>query len=214
MIFMKNIARVILLLACTAVPVLSGDVSEKDLQELNERVKRLESRIETLEEIISPLEDEMRARARSLKFRMAFDERMKRDERVFEPKERQEIEELYHTAVQQWNTVTAKESLKILAEKYGKSNRAGCGVLYLSQMHMGKQKRDYLKKAIKDHGDCWYGDGVQVGAYARFLLGVYYLDTGDKKEAEKLFIELLNKYPDAIDHKGNMLKDIIKEMNK
>lgn len=211
---MKKILTAILILICAAYPVVAKDATDGDIKELNKRIERLENRIEMLEEIIEPLEDDMRSRARALRFRKKFQERMKRDERIYEPSDLREIEKLYQTANQKWNTVTAKESLKLLAENYPESNRAGCGILYLAQMNMGKQKRDYFKKAIREHNDCWYGDGVQVGSYARFLLAAYYQETGDKKEAKKLFKEILNKYPEAIDHKGNMLKDIIRKINK
>ena len=204
-----------MLLACLAIPVQSKEASKKDLEELADHVKSLEERIKELEDLITPLEDEMRARTRSIKFRKKFEERQKQDEKIYNSNELQDIKRLYEVAKRKWNTVAAKESLETLIDKYEKSNLAGCSVLSLGQMGMGKQqKKDYIKKAIKHYGECWYGDGVQVGAYARFLLAIYYKTEGDNKEADKLFKEVLNKYPDAIDHNGDMLKDIIKKISR
>jgi hypothetical protein len=47
-----------------------------------------------------------------------------------------------------------------------------------------------VEKAIADHGDCWYGDGVQVGAYARFHLAMHYLREGKRAKAEDLIAEI------------------------
>jgi TolA-binding protein len=209
---MKRITLVLLLLTCLAIPVQSKEASKKDLEKLTEHVERLEERIKELENLTLPLEDEMRAQARSIKFRKIFQERMNRDEKKYKKNELQEMDRLYQTATRKWNTVIAKESLERLIEKYDNSNRAGCSMLYLGQMSMGEHKRDYLKKAIKRYSECWYGDGVQVGAYGRFLLGIYYKENGDNKEADKFFKEILNKYPDSIDHKGQMLKDLIRNI--
>ena len=63
----------------------------------------------------------------------------------------------------------------------------------------------YFKQAIADYGDCFYGDGVQVGALARFLLGRVYLDNAKADNAKALFDEIRNGYPDSIDHNGNSL---------
>ena len=95
--------------------------------------------------------------------------------------------------------------MKTLVEKYNKANRVGCAVLYLGQMSRGDEQTAYLKQAIADHGDCFYGDGVQVGAFARFLLGQAYLKSGNGEEAKTLFDEIRNDYPDSIDHNGDSL---------
>jgi hypothetical protein len=65
--------------------------------------------------------------------------------------------------------------------------------------------------AIRDFGDCYYGSGVQVGAYARLYLGFYYKDLGKGDEAKALFDEIRKNYPDAVNHKGNRLLDSLPE---
>ena len=58
------------------------------------------------------------------------------------------------------------------------------------------------------------GDGVQVGAYARFLLVQDYRARGEDQKAQALFIELKTSYPDAIDHGGKLLVDAISAQSK
>jgi len=103
---------------------------------------------------------------------------MQRDARTFSAQELQEIESLYQVANQKWQSPEARDSLKTLVEKYKKANRTGCAILYLGQMSPGQEQIAYFKQAIADHSDCFYGDGVQVGAFARFLLGQTYLKSG------------------------------------
>lgn len=129
------------------------------------------------------------------------------DRKTYSAEQLREIENLYQVANKLWKTPEAKTSLKVLIEKYPKSNRTGCAVQYMGQMSSGEEKEKYLKLAIKDFGDCYYGNGVQVGAYARLHLGYYYKDKGMEKEAKALFDEIRKDYPDAISHKGKRLVD-------
>lgn len=62
-----------------------------------------------------------------------------------------------------------------------------------------------LKEAIEQHGDSFYLDGVQVGAFARFLLAQQYQSTGRAADASQLLDELKQQYPDSIDHSGQRL---------
>ncbi|OGV70105.1 MAG: hypothetical protein A2283_14260 [Lentisphaerae bacterium RIFOXYA12_FULL_48_11] len=131
------------------------------------------------------------------------------DRKNYSTEQLREIENLYQVANKLWKTPEAKTSLKVLIEKYPKSNRTGCAVQYMGQMSSGEEKEKYLKLAIKDFSDCYYGNGVQVGAYARFYLGYYYKDKGMEKEAKALFDEIRKDYPAAINHKGKLLLDIL-----
>ena len=69
----------------------------------------------------------------------------------------------------------------------------------------------YLKTAIKDHGDTWYGNGVQVGAFARAQLATYYAASGKVDEAKKLAREVVERFPGAVDHRGRALADLLRE---
>jgi serine/threonine protein kinase len=116
-----------------------------------------------------------------------------------------EIEALYISANRNWNSPEAKKNLETLISKYGKANQTGCAILYLGQMSAGEEKEKYLRQAIYDHSDCWYSDGVAVGAYSRFLLAQYYQQIGKKAEALNLLEKMQKDYPDAIDHTGKPL---------
>ncbi len=82
-------------------------------------------------------------------------------------------------------------------------------MLYLAQTSNGKVQEDYLKQAIEKYGDCFYGNGVQVGPYAKFLLASAYLKSGKKDQALELFKEVKTKFPDAVDHRGRNLASMI-----
>ncbi|MDR2863686.1 MAG: hypothetical protein LBV54_07445 [Puniceicoccales bacterium] len=135
--------------------------------------------------------------------------RFKEDAKIFSAEQRQEIERLYQAANRQLKTPEARENLKQLVKKYPKSNRAGCAVQYLGQISSGKEREAYLKTAIKEHADCYYGSGVQVGAYARFYLADYYRKNGKAQEAEALYKEIRENFSDAVNHKGKLLRDIL-----
>jgi hypothetical protein len=122
-----------------------------------------------------------------------------------------DAERLYQVANQKWGTPEAKESLQTLVRKFPDNNRTGCAVLYLAQMSQGDERAQYLQDGIEKYNDCFYGDGAQVGAYARFLLAKDYKSQGDTSKAKALFNEIKAKYAGAIDHNGNLLVDILPE---
>ena len=129
------------------------------------------------------------------------------DRQTYSAEQLREIETLYQSANKELSNPEAKAALKTLIEKYPKANRTVCAVQYMGQMSKGKEKEEYLLLAIKDFGDCYYGSGVQVGAYARLYLGHYYKGEGKEKQAKALFDEIRKDYPDAVNHKGKKLVD-------
>jgi serine/threonine protein kinase len=132
-------------------------------------------------------------------------QRMARDQALFSQPELNEMESLTRIADQKVGTEEAWKAMTTLVQKYKKANRTGCSLVYLGQMSHGDDKIAYFQQAIAEHGDCFYGDGVQVGAYARFLLGQVYREKGDAGKAKKLFDEIRKDYPDSIDHRGMSL---------
>jgi TolA-binding protein len=131
------------------------------------------------------------------------------DKKNYSEQQLREIESLYQSANGNLKSPEAKEALKSLIEKYPKANRTGCAVQYMGQMSTGDEKEKYLRLAIKDFGDCFYGSGVQVGAYARLYLGYYYKEIGKERESKALFDEIRKDYPDAVNHKGKRLVDLL-----
>ena len=96
-----------------------------------------------------------------------------------------------------------------MVQKFPDSNRTGCAVLYLAQMSQGDERAQHLQECMEKYNDCFYGDGVQVGAYARFLLAKDCMSQGDISKAKALINEIKAKYAGATDHNGNLLVDIL-----
>ncbi len=92
---------------------------------------------------------------------------------------------------------------------YPDMNRTGCAILYMAQWAKGDEQKKLLEDAIAKHGDCMYGDGVQVGAYARFYLAEVYDEAGQKDKARVLYDEIRKQYPLAVNHRGVPLPQLI-----
>jgi len=177
--------------------------------ELEKRVAELEQEVAALKAELAPILAEAKAKEIVAEQRAAAKQRMRKDAEIYSRDELKEIESLYQVANKQWRTEEGKDSLKQLIEKYDKANRTGCALLYLGQMSKGKEREEYLKQAIDGFSDCFYGNGVQVGAYARYYLAYHYKEAGEKEKSDQLFAELKTQYPNAINHKGKLLSDII-----
>jgi hypothetical protein len=94
-------------------------------------------------------------------------------------------------------------------EGIGKALNA-CAVLYVAQMSQGEDRARYLQDCIDKYNDGFYGDGVQVGVYARFLLAQDCRKNGERAKADALFNTIKSKYSDAVDRSGDLLVDSIK----
>jgi hypothetical protein len=149
-----------------------------------------------------PLE-ELRARAQA---------RMRQDREAYAPQEVQAIEALYQSANSNLSAPESRDRLQELVLKYPKANRTGCAVLYLAQASRGDERERLLKKAIENHSDAWYGDGTQVGAFARALLAQHYANTDRRDQATALAAEVEKLFPGAVDHAGARLADTMKRL--
>jgi len=168
---------------------------------ISNQVQQLAKRVKKLEKV--------QAKSRAAELQKRFEARVKIDRTIYSQEERHEIESLYQEANKQRYSVEKQRCLETLIDKFSEANRAGCAALYLGQMTEGQDREAYLRLAINEYSDCWYGDGVQVGAYARFYLAWDYLHSGKTAEAERLFEELRKGFTDAIDHQGLLLFDRI-----
>ena len=139
-------------------------------------------------------------------------ERMRQDLAIYSQQDLKALEELYQSANRDLKSPEAKGILEQVVSKYPNSNRAGSAILYLAQMSSGPEREGYLKKAIQEHGDTWYGDGVQVGAFARAQLAVFYGVQGRTVEGQALAKEVVEKFPGAVDHSGRPLVEILRKM--
>jgi len=135
---------------------------------------------------------------------------MVEDREKYSREQLREAENLMRIADQDFGSPQASEALQTLLKNYPTSNRAGCAMLYVAQTSKGDSRLRSLRECIEKYNDCFYGDGVQVGAYARFLLAEDLTNKGEQKKAAALYSEIKTSYPDALDHRGNLLVDSIK----
>lgn len=138
--------------------------------------------------------------------------RMRRDLETFTPEQMREIETLYQSANRNLRAPESRGRLQELVDKYPASNRAGCAALYLAQGAGDHDREVLLKQVIDRHADAWYGDGTQVGPMARAFLASWYVKQKEQEEAVATARAILADTPDAIDHQGRRLVDILKGM--
>jgi len=191
------------LLILFSLKIVAENNSELILKKLND----MEIRLERIEKMILPFEDKLKAESRRQTYRTNFNNRNKKDSENFSKEDSKKIEKLYQVANKDWRSDAAKKNIEELIDKYPGHNRTGCSILYLAQWKDGDEAKKYLKIAIEKYNDSFYGDGVQVGAYAKFLLAKLLMSENQKDEAANLFEDLRTNYKDAIDHKGNLLLD-------
>jgi hypothetical protein len=189
--------------------ILTGAAWAASNSELEERIEALEERVAQLEQLVKPVAEEIDKEQIAAQQRQKARARMRKDLDVYSRDELREIEDLYQVANKQWRSEEGKESLKQLVAKYDKANRTGCALLYLGRMSKGDEQIEYLQQAIDGFSDCFYGDGVQVGAYARWCLAWRYKEDGEQAKARALLDEIKTQYPDAINHRGTLLREMM-----
>lgn len=141
--------------------------------------------------------------------------RMRQDAKKYTKDQRRDIESTYQVANKNWkkDRNKARKSLEKLVGQYKHANRTGCAVLYLGQLSRDeKQKVKYFKQAIKDFSDCYYGNGVNVGANAKLYLASLYINKGRYKQAEKLLNEIVRKHRTAVTHSGKAMIEFVDEL--
>ena len=147
--------------------------------------------------------EELRAKAR---------ERMERDRTTFTDEQLRDIDSLYQVANKDLRAPSSRETLLKVVAMYPHANRAGCALLYLAQMSPPDEREAYLKRAIEEHADAWYGDGTQVGPFAKAQLAALYAVTNRSAEAALLAEEVERSFPEAVDHSGNRLTNTLRKL--
>jgi hypothetical protein len=189
---------------------LFAQTNADEVARLTQRVNQLEKQVQEISQLVQPLKAQQAIDDRRKPLRDKFEKLMARDQAKYTPEQLREAEDLYQVANQKWGSPEASQSLQTMIKQYPDINRTGCAMLYIAQKSQGDERARYLQDCIEKFGDCLYGDGVQVGAYARFLLAGDSRSKGDEKKAAALYTEIINKFPDAIDHAGLLLIDSIK----
>lgn len=206
----QSLAAAALALLAFGAPANAQEISQTEA--LKKRVAELENTVNQLKEDSAEAIDQ--AKLEKIKEENLFKarERMSEDRNEYDNDQRGEIETLYQVANKNWRTTEAKESLERLVKKYKKANRTGCAVLYLGQMSTDEAREKYLRQAVDDFSDCYYGNGCQVGGYARYLLAAYLKDTGKTDEADKVIAEIEKDYATAIGHNGKLILSYVESL--
>ena len=186
--------------ACFALTGLAAQSVEDRLAALEKRVAELEQRSAGANESSAA---QVSSRGGSTDLREKVKLRYDKDVAEYGKSAMREIERLYRSFSKSGDAATLDELLK----RFPKACRTGCAVMYAGQRAKGDEAVKWFKRAIVDHGDCYYGDGACVGAYARLYLVSIYAKQGKTSEAEKLKDEIRTQFPDAVTHKGRPMKD-------
>jgi len=210
----KIIVAGILMSTLVAAGPLFAQTNTDDIAALNQRIARLEKQVEEMSHVLEPLKAQQAVDARRNAFHERFNKRTADDRGKYTPEQLREAEQLYQVANQKWGSPEASSSLQTMIKKYPDINRTGCAVLYVAQMSQGDERTKNLQDCIEKYNDCMYGDGVQVGVYARFLLAHDLRLKGDTKKADELADEIKTKSADAINHNGTLLVDDLKAESK
>ena len=208
----KVLVTGILILGLAASSPLWAQTKSDEVAQLKERVTQLEKQVREISQLVEPLKAQQATDNRRKALRENFNKKMQQDQAKYTPEQLRDAEGLYQVANQKWGTPEATESLKKMIEKYPDINRTGCAVLYIAQKTEGADRAKYLQDCIDKYGDCFYGDGAQVGVLARCYIAYDYKKAGDTKKADALFKEIMTNYPDAVDHSGKLLSDTIKAL--
>jgi hypothetical protein len=131
--------------------------------------------------------------------------RIDKDKSKYGIKAFQDAETIHLTLQQNPTSPQAKEILRQLVTQYPQMNFTGTAFLTMAEKQSGSAKEEALREAIEKYNDCYYIDGVQVGAYARYLLVLHYRNTGKKSSADAIMNQIKQYFPEAIDHQGNLL---------
>jgi hypothetical protein len=200
----------ILMSGMAASAPLFAQANADEITQLKQRVAQLEKQVQQISQLLEPMKAQQAIDNRRRAFREKFDKKMAQDHGKYTPEQLREAEDLYQVANQKWGSPEAAESLATMIKKYPDINRTGCAALYVAQRSQGDERAKYLQDCIERFNDCFYGDGVQVGAFARFLLAGDLKAKGEESKAKALYDELKANYADAVDHGGKLLVDCIK----
>jgi hypothetical protein len=206
----NSIIAVVLMSALAGATPAVAQTNVDEIAQLKQRVAQLEKQVQELSQLVEPLKMQQAADNRRKALRVKFEKRRAEDREKYSQEQLQEAENLMRVADQRFGSAEANEALQTLLKNYPTSNRAGCAMLYVAQTSEGDNRQTSLRECIEKYDGCFYGDGVQVGAYARFLLAEDLMNKGEEKKAATLYNEIRTRYSDAVDHRGKLLVDSIK----
>ena len=212
----SSLVALSLLIACSPLRAAEAPADkDKQIQQLLERIATLEKKVADLEQRVS--KDSTAASATPAAAQMSPAKlqaiqakaraRMAADLKTYTKDQLRDAETLYQPSNDRARRGSPEiiASLEKLIATYPKSNRSGCAALYLAQWKAGDEREKWLTDAAEKYGDCFYGDGCQVGPYARFQLGNYYTQQNQPDKAKQQYDKIRTETPDAVDHGGQSL---------
>jgi beta-lactamase regulating signal transducer with metallopeptidase domain len=199
-----------LVLAMALVSAGCNVTSNQEVEQLKAKNAALEKRISEMEKLLQPMKAQSEQEGRQRAYREKFDRRRELDRKKYTQDQLTEAENMYAAAESKLGSPESIESVNQMLQKFPDANRTGCLLLQLAQTTTGPESEKYLKDCIQKYDDCYYGDGVQIGAFARFCLADYYSKTNENEKAEALYKEIKDNYSEAIDHSGQLLINLIK----
>jgi len=197
---------------------VSSKKNDQQIKALEAKVAELERRLDETQNApqqqkrqLTPEQQQGLERMRS--YRGKFEQRYGLDVRTHTEAKVVEVENAYQAIERNFGSPECIEAHKKFIKKYPGFNRTGCALSELAGMSefTSPETEQYYKECIQKYDDCYWGDGVQVGPFARFSLAFYYKNSGQNDKAEALYTEIKDNYPDSIDHEGQLLVDVIKK---
>jgi tetratricopeptide (TPR) repeat protein len=209
----QTVGACFLVLAMALVSVgcdVTSNKNDRQIQALEAKVAELEHRLDQMQGAPQqPTPEQQQGRERMQSNRGKFEQRYALDVRTHTEVKVVEAEHDYEAAIRNFGSPESIEAHKKFIKKYPGFNRTGCALSELAGCVAGAECEPYYKECIQKYDDCYWGDGVQVGPFARFGLAQYYKNTGQADKAEALYTEIKENYPDALDHSGQLLADLI-----
>lgn len=207
----------ILMAEMAASSLLLAQGTGNEVAQLNQRVAQLEKQVQEISQFLETLKAQQARDSRMQARRSGFERRAAQDKDKYTVDQMVEVESMYRGIVENWSSIsdaTRAERLVTMVRKYPDANRSGCATLDIAEGAQGDRRGTYLREAVEKYSDCFYGDGVQVGPYARFLLAEDFKRNGNEEKAVALYNEIKSKYAEAIDHHGELLVERIKTDSK
>jgi beta-lactamase regulating signal transducer with metallopeptidase domain len=191
---------------------VSSNQNAQQIQKLEAKVAELEKRLDEMQRApqqqLTP--EQQRGRERMQAYREKYEQRRAMDERTHTPAEMAEVEKAYDATQNNFGSPECIQALKEFIKKYPGFNRTGCALCELGGLTtFGPEAEQYFNECIQKYDNCYWGDGVQVGPFARFDLALDYKNTGQTDKAEALYQEIRDHYSDSLDHRGQLLVDVI-----
>ena len=178
---------------------------QPDLDALEAKVKKLESQVKILLDAKKINDASKNERTKALY-------RILRDGDLYTKNELREAEIILRFIENNPNDESNIKKINILRKKFPRANQTGCALITWALSQEKETKEKILLEVIENHSDCYFSDGVSVGAYSRLYLALHYRSINKIEQSMLLVNEIKLSFPYAIDHDGRTLSEHLKEL--